>query len=315
MNKWFRKGNGRRFHRVDMAVRYYIVPTSPIKDREIYATGANYFPQPIVDMIEKRKNDTIRAVAKIKEQSALVTEIFNDVIQDIEFFGECTKSISEGTSPKSNVSYWLKVNDKLKGFSSIYRIEASSPKTFQYLSLIEEKYLNYLQRLTNSINESTPEHFMVEGLLPVGFKLDEMMSVFEHEKFAKIPLIQAILNLSRFLDAYLDVYRQINDDNYIKQFPQEWPKQSANVSASGIAVLLPKRFEMYARVDVYLYFEEDDKVIKFDGSVVDLRADNDKHRERIAINFEFPDGSDQNYLQQEIQKQEVKECMKFALYS
>ncbi|MDX1351384.1 MAG: PilZ domain-containing protein [Thiomicrorhabdus sp.] len=315
MNKWFRKGNGRRFHRVDMAVRYYIVPTSPIKDREIYATGANYFPQPIVDMIEKRKNDTIRAVAKIKEQSALVTEIFNDVIQDIEFLGECTKSISEGTSPKSNVSYWLKVNDKLKGFSSIYRIEASSPKTFQYLSLIEEKYLNYLQRLTNSINESTPEHFMVEGLLPVGFKLDEMMSVFEHEKFAKIPLIQAILNLSRFLDAYLDVYRQINDDNYIKQFPQEWPKQSANVSASGIAVLLPKRFEMYARVDVYLYFEEDDKVIKFDGSVVDLRADNDKHRERIAINFEFPDGSDQNYLQQEIQKQEVKECMKFALYS
>lgn len=298
-----------------MAVRYYIVPTSPIKDREIYATGANYFPQPIVDMIEKRKNDTIRAVAKIKEQSALVTEIFNDVIQDIEFLGECTKSISEGTSPKSNVSYWLKVNDKLKGFSSIYRIEASSPKTFQYLSLIEEKYLNYLQRLTNSINESTPEHFMVEGLLPVGFKLDEMMSVFEHEKFAKIPLIQAILNLSRFLDAYLDVYRQINDDNYIKQFPQEWPKQSANVSASGIAVLLPKRFEMYARVDVYLYFEEDDKVIKFDGSVVDLRADNDKHRERIAINFEFPDGSDQNYLQQEIQKQEVKECMKFALYS
>ncbi|WP_040727683.1 PilZ domain-containing protein [Thiomicrorhabdus sp. Kp2] len=315
MNKWFRKGNGRRFHRVDMPLRYYIVPSSPIKDREIYATGANYFPQPLVDMIETRKYDTIRSVEKIKEQSALITEIFNDVIADIEFLGECTKSISNGISPKNNVSYWLKINDKLKGFSSINRIEASSPKTFQYLSLIEEKYLSYLQRLTNSINESTPEHFMVEGVLPIGYKLDEMMSVFEQEKFAKIPLIQAILNLSKFLEAYLDVYRQINDDNYLKQFPQEWPQQIANVSASGLAILLPKRFELYSRVDVYLYFEANDKVINFDGSVVDLRADNEKHRERIAINFEFPNGNDQNFIQQEIQKQEVKECMKFALYS
>ena len=29
------KGNGRRFHRVDMPVRYFITPSSPIKDREI----------------------------------------------------------------------------------------------------------------------------------------------------------------------------------------------------------------------------------------------------------------------------------------
>jgi len=44
MNQWFRKGNSRRFHRIDMPIKFFIVPSSPIKDREIYATGANYFP-------------------------------------------------------------------------------------------------------------------------------------------------------------------------------------------------------------------------------------------------------------------------------
>jgi len=314
MNKWFRKGNGRRFHRVNMPVRYFIVPSSPIKDREIYATGADYFPQPLVNMIETRKYDTIRSVEKIKEQSALVKQIFNDVIEDIEFLGESAKSISTGISPKNDLTYWLKIKEKLKGFSSIHQMAASSPKTFQYLSLIEEKYLSYLQRLVNSINGSTPEHFYVEGLLPIGYKLDEMMSVFENKKFEKIPLVQAILHLSEFLEAYLDVYRQINDDNYIKQFPENWPTQVANVSASGLALLLPKRFDLYSRVDVYLYFEHADKILSFDGSVVDLRADDKEHKQRVAINFEFPNGNDQNFIQQEIQKQEVKECMKFALY-
>lgn len=315
MNKWFRKGNGRRFHRVDMPIRYFIVPSSPIKDREIYATGADYFPTPLVDMIETRKFDTIRSVKKIKEQTDLITQIFTDVIEDIEFFGECAKNISVGINPKNDMSYWLKVNEKLKGFHSIQGIEASSPKTYQYLSLIEEKYLSYLQRMVNSINDSTPQHYAVSGHLPIGFKLDEMMNVFKQEKFAKIPLIQAILHLSELLDAYLNVYQQINDDNYLKQFPQEWSLRMANVSASGLAVYLPKRFDLYSRVDIYLYFEKDDKVINFDGSVVDLRDDAEQHGQCIAINFEFPNGNDQDYLQQEIQQQEVKECMKFALYS
>ncbi|WP_029408250.1 PilZ domain-containing protein [Thiomicrorhabdus sp. Milos-T2] len=315
MNKWFRKGNARRFHRVDIPIRFFIVPSSPIKDREIYATGADYFPPTLVDMIETKKYHTIHSVEKIKEQSELVTKIFNDVIEDIEFFGECAKNVSIGVNPKNDVSYWLKVKEKLEGFSSIHSIKASSPKTFQYLSLIEEKYLSYLQRLTNSIGQSTPEHFYVEGLLPIGYKLDEMIGVFQNPKFSKIPLIQAILHLAEFLEAYLDVYRQINDDNYIKQFPENWPNQIGNLSASGLAVLLPKRFELYSRVDVYLYFEHDNKIINFDGSVVDLREDNENHRERVAINFEFPNGNDQDYIQNEIQKQEVKECMKFALYS
>ncbi len=48
--------------------------------------------------------------------------------------------------------------------------------------------------------------------------------------------------------------------------------------------------------------------------MVDIREMEAEKLERIAINFEFPNGNDQNFLQQEIQKQEVKECMKYSFY-
>lgn len=296
-----------------MPVRYFIVPSSPIKDREIYATGADYFPQSFLNVIETRKHFTNLWVSRIQEQNALLTEIFDEIIGFIEFFGKCTRSMSEGRSPKSDPAYWISLSEHLKGFQVTHKIQASSPKTFQYLKMIEEKYLSFLNRMVSSINQSTPTHFHVDGHLPVGFKMDEMMMIFDSEKFKKIPLIQAISYLCQLLNAYLETYRQINDDNYLKQFPKEWPMRIANVSASGIAVQISKTFPSYSRVDVYLYFEEAKKVLYFNGSVVDTRTDAENEVERVAINYEFPDGNHQNFIQQEIQKQEVKECMDIAL--
>ncbi|NPA72191.1 MAG: PilZ domain-containing protein [Gammaproteobacteria bacterium] len=313
MNKWFRKGNSRRYHRVDMPVRFFLIPSSPIKDKDIYATGTDYFPPSLQRQIQAKKELTRQAVSRIQEQNEILTEIFEEMIQFIEFFGRCAVSISQGQSPKKDPQYWMSVKEHLKGFKTIVKIKASSPKTYQYLQMIEIKYLTFLKRMIYSINHSTPTHFEVEGDLPVGFKVDEMMTIFKSTKFSKIPLVQAILNLSEFMESYLEVYRQINADNYLKQYPQEWPLQIANVSASGIALLLNKKFEQYMRVDIHIYIESLDKVLDFDGSVVDIRTDESTQKERVAINFEFPEGHLQDILQLEIQKQEVKECMKFDL--
>ncbi len=309
MNKWFRKGNARRFHRVTMPTRYFIVPKSPIRDREIYATGANYFPPSLLKKIEANEYMALQFVERTQDQRELLTEIFDEIIQYIEFFGECARSISQGKNPRQDPNYWMRIKEHQQGFKQAVRIQASSPKTFQYLQMIEDKYLTFLNRIVESIAQSTPTHFFVSGHLPVGFKVDEMISLFEAPKFEKIPLIQAILHLSKFMDAYLEIYRQINDDNYLKQFPQEWALKEASVSASGLAVYMDKHYELYSRLDVLLYFEEHDRVLTFEGTVVDIQTDEARQTERIAINFEFPNGRDQDFLQQEIQKQEVKECM------
>lgn len=313
MNKWFRKGNSRRFYRINMPVRSFIIPRSPIQDRQIYATGADYFPASFTVKVKTQKFNALNWAGRIQENSAIIMKIFNEIIEFVEFFGECAHSISEGQNPRQDAKYWMRINTHLDGFKTAKLIEPSSPKTYRYIKMIEEKYLAFLKRMVSSLEKSTPEHFEVEGHLPYGFQLDEMMATFDNPKFSQVPLVQTLLNISAYLDAYLEVYRQINDDNFLKQFPKEWKSQMANVSASGLAIHLGKRFPQYANVDVFFYFPEDDKVLQFEGSVVDMRTDEKSQSERVAINFEFPDGEQQDYLQTQIQKQEVKECMDIAL--
>lgn len=314
MHQWFRKGNARRFHRVDMPVRFFILPSSPLEERDIYATGANYFPQTVTNHLETLKLHTLDSLNRIQDMRELILAIVEQIMEDIEFYGDCLKKISNGEHPKKDPAYWLQIKQKLEGFTAIETIKDSSPKTYQYFKMIEEKFLRFLNALVHSINESSRDNFAVEGHLPYGFKLDEIMTVFKQPKFQRIPLIQTLLHLSEYLEGYLEVHRLINDDNYLTDFPQEWPLKTVNLSASGIAVIMKKTLTMYSRVDVFLYFEAQDKTIHFDGTVVDLRSIKEEYMERIAINFEFPNGNDQNFLQQEIQKQEVKECMQFSLY-
>lgn len=313
MNKWFRKGNARRFYRIDMPVRYFIVPSSPIKDREIYATGVNYFPQTVLNKIDAQKFQVRDWTKRIQEHTVIINRIVEEMLRHIDFFGDCSRAISEGRNPRNNLDYWMRINDHLQGFKSLKQLEQSSPKTHQYLKMIEDKYLAYLRLMVTSLEKSTAQHFYVEGRLPDGFKLDETVKLFQQPKFDKIPLVQTIVHVASYLNTYLGAYGQIHDDNYLKQFPKLWPLKMANLSASGIAIHVEKRFPQYAAVEVFLYFPEDEKVIRFDGSIVDTRIDDKTQTERVAINFEFPNGKDQDYLQIQIQKQEVKECMDLVL--
>ncbi len=306
------RGNGRRFHRVNMPVRYFICPSSPIRDREIYATGNNYFPENTLKLIETKKNLILQSVQKIQTSDHLLKAIFTEMIETIEFFGDCLKAITNGKSPKSDLNYWIQIKSRQEGFKQVAPLEKTSPKTFGYIKAIEQKYLTYFNRMIESIEKSSPSHFFVQGRLPSGFKMDEFLVTFQNPKLQKIPLIQTLLHVSEFMETYLAVYQRINDDNYLKQFPKEWPFKEANVSAGGLAVFMSKGFTLYSKVDAYLYFEAENKLLSFDGTVVGFRSAQN-YQERIAINFEFPSGHDQKFLQQEIQKHEVEECMDLPL--
>lgn len=313
MNRWFQKGNARRFYRIDMQIKAFMLPASPISDREIYATGADYYPPSTQRNLAKSKQDTLIWLAKIQEHKETINLIFDEFIEFIEFFGYCVELISEGKSPKKDPEYWLKLAHHREGFSTIHALKERAPRTYQYFKMIEQKYMVFLNSLVHSINHSTPSHFEVDAELPFGFKIDEILERFSNEKFAKIPLIQAIVNLCSFLENYMGIYRQITQDNYLKQFPDEWKTDKVNVSASGISQMLTKRFHTKDKVDVYLYFEQFKRVIHFEASVVDIRSIEGLNKERVALNFDFPNGQDQDFLQSEIEKYEIKECMDLVL--
>lgn len=294
-----------------MPMRVFITPTSPIKDREIFATGVDYFPPVVKMLIEERRRDTHYWMSRIQDQKDLINAIFKEIIESVEFFGKAAEEMSKGISPKNDVGYWMKLNQQLRGFESLQTIEKSAPKTHQYLKLLEEKYLVFIRALTSSVKESTPQHFEADPNLPFAFKIEEILESFKQEKFSKIPLVQSILNLCYFMDIYLNAYRQINDDNALRLYPDNWRSADANISASGLAMKFTKRFNTFERVDVFFYFPENARVLKFEGSIVDIRSLEDEHVERIAINFEFPDGREQDFLQYKIQEFELNECVGF----
>ena len=308
MNKWSITANSRRFFRVDMPLRVFVTPSSPITDLEIYANGIDYFPPLTLKLIEEQLAVSHSWSNKIQEQKELLLPLFYEIYESIEFMGKGVIQVSKGLSPRNDPSFWLLMNDKLKGFKSLKILKKRAPKTHSYFKQIEDKYLYYLNSFFESVKASTAENFSANPSILEGFKIEETIEGFSNHKLSTIPLVQAIIGVTAYMDSYLNAYKQLNDDNGIRKSPSRWPLMEANISASGIALLFSKRFKEQQKVDVFIYFLENKKIIKFDGSIVNLRSMELEYKERIAINFDFPDGSSQDFLMHKIQEHELSLC-------
>lgn len=301
--------NVRRFFRINMPLRSYVTPRSPIIDRDILATGANYYPESIVTHINDKKVMVNRALNKVQESKEAVMAIFSEILDHLEFYEECLVELSRGYNPKKDTGKLFKINSHLEGLQKINLLKQSSPKTFNYLKLIEEKYIYFLQRLDEVLNHSTPDSFFAPNPIPVGFKLDEFCEKLTDPKFDSIPLLQAIVQTSKLLNLYTEMFRNMHDDHSQRQHPEAWNLHVVNVSASGLAVNLRKGLKLNERLDVLIYFKDDDKLLFFEGIVVNIQSNEESYFERVAVNFEFPNGRDQTYLIARIQKHELNECM------
>lgn len=305
--------NARRFFRIDMPVRYFITACAPLFDRDIYSTGAKYHTPYIHKQLADQKQKTLESLNHIQDQKEALTDIFIDIIRRLEFFGECCEMIARGHNPRLNKAMWQDLLSHQYGFTKIKPLEQSSPKTYQHLKTIEDKYLFFLNQLVESISNSTADHFYAPDYLPHGFRIDELSQIFGDTKYDNIPLVQSILHSAEFITTHTELFRRIHDDHCLRQNPTDWPEETANVSAGGLAVLTEKSFDIHQRVHVHLYFPEAEKVLKFDGVIVNIQGEPLGRLERMAMNFEFPDSKDQAFLHTEIQRYEIQECLNFKL--
>ena len=313
MNKWFLRENSRRFFRIDMPVRLYVAPSAPIKDAEIYATGIDYFPPVVNQLIKKQLDSTYYWLDRIQEEKELLVPLFEEIIAAVQFLGDGSEKISEGINPKNDPLFWFSINQKIKGFEHLYSLEQKAPKTHTYFKHIEEKYLAFLTSFSDSIQNSTPTAFKASQDIPSKFKIDEAVKTFSKEKFEHIPLVQAILALTSYMNTYINAFSQINDDNANRQFPNKWPLMNVNISASGIALSFSKRFKNFERVDIFIAFPKEKKILQFDGTIVNIQDIDSKSQEKIAINFDFPDGEDQKFLMLKVQEYELLLCKNLKL--
>ena len=300
--------NVRRFFRINMPLRSYVTPRSPITDRDILATGANYYPTSVQNQIHHQRVLVNSALNKVQDSKEKIMAIFGEVLEHFEFYEECLVELSKGYNPKKDPGKIFKLSSHIEGITKLNLLKSSAPKTYAYLKLIEDKYLYFLQRLDEVLNHSSPDTFYAPNPIPVGFKLDEFCEKVSSPEFAKIPLMQAIVQTSHLLTIYTDIFRQLYEDHSLRQHPEHWRQEVSNVSASGLAVNLKKGLKLNERVDVLIHFKDDQRTLIFDGIVVNIQSQPNTFYERVAMNFEFPNGRDQTYLLAQIQKYELQEC-------
>ncbi|KUJ72798.1 PilZ domain-containing protein [Thiomicrospira sp. WB1] len=313
MNRWFQKGNARRFFRIDMPVKVFVQPASPVKDPEIYANGSHYYPPALRQQLDQEKNALLKWVEHIQDKKEPLKAIFHEIIDEVEFLGEVADLMAQGINPKQHSKYWLRLQKQWHGFESLNRLLPDAPKTHAYFQKIEQSFSVFYQSMLNTLQHSDAKHFEANAHLPDPLPMARMLELFADEKYSKIPLVQAIYHLGQYMRLHLEAYRQLNDDHIRLNAPEHWPEKTVNLSASGIAVPLQQSFKPFEKVDVLLYFEQKRQKLRFDGSIVNTRSMPDKGIERVAINFDLPDGETQNSLQSAIQEFELDECLDLTL--
>ncbi|MDR9498022.1 MAG: PilZ domain-containing protein [Hydrogenovibrio sp.] len=313
MNRWFQKGNARRFFRIDMPVKVFVQPASPLKDPEIYANGSHYYTPALRQKLSNEKNALLKWIEHIQDKKEPLKAIFHEILAEVEFFGEISDLIAQGINPKQHSQYWLRLQKQWHGFESLNHLLPDAPKTHAYFQKIEQSFTIFYQSMQHTLQHSGPNHFETNAHLPDPLPMAAILKLFSDEKYRAVPLVRAIYHLGQYMTLHLEAFRQLNDDQIRRHSPELWPLKTANLSASGIAVPLQQSFKPFEKVDVLLYFAEDKKRLHFDGSIVNTRSMPEEGTEQVAINFELPDGDDQAYLQNAIQEFELEECLDLVL--
>lgn len=296
-----------------MAVQCFITPKEPLYQRQIFALGIDYCPQPQQQMIAKARAEVDKILAKLPgEKREDVKKVFHSIMQHLELFLEAIQQASQGKDPRQHSIHWHTLMEDLHGIHSLIPLKEHAPKTYQYLKQIEEKYTAFLGIFIRSINLSTLHYFSTPAPLPESnFKLDKIAETFSEKKYQVIPLAQAILKLQQLLELYLQVFRNFYNDHYLKDYPKLWPVRKANVSIGGVALNIPQTYPKFSRVNVRLYFEKGDTLLEFEGSIV--KSEKQEEGVYTAINFELPDGAMQDELQQQIYQSEIEATLGIRL--
>lgn len=304
--------NSRRFFRINMPVRYVILAKKNNFNQDIFTAGGNYYPAGVKSKLAKIRNKISENAQLLDENKEVLTAIFNEIIYKADQFSSYITSLAEGKNPINDPALWPEIRSYAKGFNKVETLKDDAPKTYNYLKIIEHKYIFYMENLIETLQKSTLQSFYIAGFLPDNLKLDELLKLLNDEKYANVPLAQSILQLGNYLNIHTDIYKTMYNKYAILNHPPKWPLEKVNLSASGMAIQTNTTYQMHERVKVKFYFEEYKSPISFDAAVVNVRnLDNDQTR--VALNFEFPDSNDQNLLLTKIQRYEIQECMDLEL--
>lgn len=309
MGFWFENGDARRFPRIDMPVQVSISPVKPIRDKEVFALGIDYFPPSIEKQIQKTKLDLWHWVKHIQEQREILEPVFLEVIDLIDTFGEVIKGASHGKNPAANPKEHLTLRHLQNGFLGIATLKQPAPKTFQYFDSMNKKFLVYAENLVKSLQKSTATNFALNTQFQTEYDIDKTIANFEKPKFKQVPLAQSLYYLAQYINIHLEAYNQFLKDLQPIKTPKQWQPEQASISACGMAIYVPKRYPLNTKVETNFYFSETDEVLRLKATVVRCSSVQKQQHECNALDFDFPTSSDQSLIQRQLEQFQITRCL------
>lgn len=309
MAAWFEKKEKRRFRRIEMPVKFFVTPSDPIVDREIFALGIDYFPKSVQTRIARNHKQLLHWIGHIQEQKEILEPVFHEVVEAAKLLGDCVKQVSQGKNPMEDEVLAEQVMNNLKMVGKISSLEEPAPRTYNYFSELEKKLTHFFRLMLLSLHKSSAKNY--HSFTPSGhvFKIDEMTQKFTQESFQKIPLVQSIYYMNALVEDYCAVFQEMNQDYYLREHPEVWSVQRLNISAGGFAQFYNKRFLPGKPLTSYVYLKNHGRVMRVKTTVARLETNMKQLVELNAFNFEFPDPQDQRFLETEIDRIQVDRAM------
>lgn len=313
MSYWFEKRELRRFRRIEMPLKLFVTPADPIKDREIFALGIDYFPKTTVTKIQRHHQKLLYWVDHIQEQKEILEPVFKQVITACELLGEAVEYISQGRNPFNDRAFASKIVHNVKAIGFIATLEEPAPKTFQFFSEIEKKITHHFKLLAMSLHKSSSVNYQSFKPENTVFKIDEMTRRFTQGKFQKIPLVQSIYYINALVEDYCSVLNELNTDYYLRDHPEDWQLQNVSLSAGGFSANYHKRYLPGKPLMTYLYLDNANRVMTVATSFARNQPNMPDLNELNAFYFDFPDPQDQRYLELQIERIQLEKVTQYCL--
>lgn len=307
---WFLRGNSRRFFRVDMPVRFFMLPKDQRSYHDVFCNGVSYMNEAFENQSSKLKSQVQFNVRQLQANQKAMNAIAFEVIELVEAVSDMMELHSKGERVIDNPSYWFSKSTIMEGFKSIHALKQSAPKTFTILEKLEEKFLSRIGSLFKSFERSTQTEVYSEHIAH-GFGIDAIIEKMRtSEKNHKIPMARFLFSLYDYVDTLNRVYEHFSNDHLLANEPKYWSLNNANISACGMGVYDFRQFEKYELLHVKVYCPDVGETFQFEGKVISSRYDKQKNLNFNAIEFMFPDERQQLGLLSYIQLHESINAMK-----
>lgn len=316
-----RRDNNRRYFRYRAKLAYHFVRVGSHESivdlpGDIHSSGVKHFNKVMNKKLDTIAGAYIQNIALSLERSyPQAHSLFMEVLHKLEVLKDILNGVSLGVLDVDTAQQALRNNTENRlDYASL----GDNVRTEEILKSFEEKLIQINSNTLTLIKKSTP-HKLYDGPVLGKLKIDFDIKVYiEKNRKNSSKLLQAFIDLYRYILLLEKVYNNISSSSYVIVFPEYWSKDYQDISPGGFAFysefLLEKNdiLELYFQIDVSTSHQPEYEIIQQKAKVVRIEERPTLEKYVIACEFLMCPERTITLIGNAIQGQEVKDAFKSA---